>query len=303
MTDLLVLAAHTRLVARARTRFQAICHTDGTDPEIELIEARVNGWAAGEWMTARILHAQAGWAAPAAAGGYVAVQWMPDDMGGPWLMTIEAFATLVPDGDPNHAPWSEVLDLIALAGTDPDGLTWLAGHRDQRIAVAVARHTAAPVDAVRHLAGSGDRGIRATVAQRAYLPDDVVERLANDPIDAVRAVVRARTSRDPGELRDLFWGGPSVDLALVRNPATPADVLAELYDRRGSLPEGFLRDVAAHPNTPDDVLLALTRERADIRLALAGRTALPADAYKALAADPAPGVVAALTTNVRAVRS
>lgn len=194
--------------------------------------------------------------------------------------------------------------------TRPERLDELADHMDPEVREAVARHPETPAGTLRRLV-MADESLATEVLDNPSLGKAmwpvlagmgsswILEKIAGSrhaPPEVLRTVVQSVAHR----LSDDFAGDPdgfdvsSVDdifQALAENPATPADVVAEVArlnaDRAPSERGDHDERLARHPNTPAALLAALARsDDGSARMAVAEHRRAPVEVLESLAADP-----------------
>jgi DNA-directed RNA polymerase subunit RPC12/RpoP len=195
-------------------------------------------------------------------------------------------------------------------GTTPERLEALSHHLNADVREAVARHPHTPEDTLRRLALQ-DESLAAEVLENPSISAAtwpalvstgsswILERIAgraNAPPQVLRTVMQAVADR----LSDDFEGdAETFDLsdvddifeALAENPATPADVLAQVARLNESRVPSERGDhderLAKHPNAPAALLAELARsEDASAREAVAQHRHTSAEVLESLAADP-----------------
>lgn len=191
----------------------------------------------------------------------------------------------------------------------PERLAELADHMDYDVRVAVVRHPRTPQAALRRLVQADD-SLATDVLDNPALPQAMWSELAgtgprwvlskiansrNAPPDALRIVARQvahRLSDDWTGDEDLFDASDVSDVleGLADNPATPAEVLAEVArlnasrvpSERGDYDEAL----AKHANTPAALLAELARSEDDsVREAVAAHPQTAVEVLESLAGD------------------
>jgi hypothetical protein len=125
-----------------------------------------------------------------------------------------------------------------------------ARHSDSEIRLVVAKNPATPTPVLSELARDTSDKVRIAVAAHPHAAPEVLERLVSDPAarDDLRAQVAKNPSTPPLVLRRLVEDrSPEVRRAASGNPATPGEVLVDLWRL------GASRDLS-HYRTPDSSL-------------------------------------------------
>ncbi|HEX8271305.1 MAG TPA: hypothetical protein VF615_01565 [Longimicrobiaceae bacterium] len=194
--------------------------------------------------------------------------------------------------------------------TAPERLDALSRHLDSAVREAVARHPRAPETALRRLL-EADESLASTVLENPSLPAalwpaladtdrgwilEAVARNRHAPPEALRTVAARVAHRlsddfegdeddfDPSDVSDVM-------VAIAENPATPAEVLAELArlnrERVPSERAELDEPLAKHPDTLPALLAELAASPDDsARAAVAAHPATPPEALDSLAGDP-----------------
>lgn len=185
--------------------------------------------------------------------------------------------------------------VVAHPAASMDLLRQLAKDSDSGVRMAVASQPRAPHDAFDALARDADMFVRVGVAENPAAPRTALALLAADPESRVRKGT-AENSRLPHDLAGLLADDqdPLVIGSLAENPAIPALVL----DRLGSHSDGWVRNAAnkaarahqlsaaADPGTlPNELQKLAAHEALDVKSAVAGNLATPAETLLALAGD------------------
>ncbi|WP_436524710.1 hypothetical protein [Actinoplanes sp. HUAS TT8] len=163
---------------------------------------------------------------------------------------------------------------------------------------ALPRVEAATGEEVHRLAASAVPEVRMLLATRRDLPADVRDALAADPDAKVVAAVAGH----PGLSAETLAGmvavhGVRVKSNVAANPDAPSGLLLALAREDPRVPKA-LREIARHPNADAEALelcLATSGERA--RPIAAAHPALPAERVAGLLADPDPQVAESAAGN------
>jgi hypothetical protein len=194
------------------------------------------------------------------------------------------------------------------------------------VVLALLDQAEAPEPWIRALRAHPVPAVRADLAAAAHVPAEVLAELSEDHVVEVVAAV-AGSARLTGELARRLAGHPhlTVRRAVAGNERTPPTVLAALAAEAAgpaaqwccgcdgsAAPPDWMRcggdhetaridlayAVATNPSTPGEAVAADAHHpTAYVRRALADRPDLPPHSYARLAADPIPGVRAAVAAN------
>ncbi len=160
-------------------------------------------------------------------------------------------------------------------GCPPQVLIQMAAHPSAKIRAGVARARPCPPEALRILCADPDLEVRRRVALNPNCPPDVLDRLANAPEHQLQEDVlrnRGCPSQTIRRLRQAAAEGLGAALAMARNPNTPPDILADLFDSDNRV----TTLVVANPQCPPDVLVrALQWKLRDVREAALANPNLP----------------------------
>ncbi len=173
---------------------------------------------------------------------------------------------------------------------------WCGGRHEDAVFLihrAAADNSATPPEIIQLLLGHPDMWVRCAVAARADLPPDAHRRLAEDQTPGVRGALAQNPAIGEPLMRTIATDART-RRRLAHNPALPLDLLIELA-RVADLGATLLPRIAAA--TPDEVSLLAAAPVAAVRLLLAQRPDLPADVVERLAADPTPGMPAAIAAQ------
>ena len=181
-------------------------------------------------------------------------------------------------------------------GEPDESVPWCGGRHEDAVFLihrAAAENPATPPEVVELLLGHPDMWVRCAVAARADLTPDAHRRLAEDQTPGVRGAL-AQNPAIGEPLMQTIAADARTRRRLAHNPALPLDLLVELA-RVADLDATLLPRIAAA--TPDEVSLLAVAPVAAVRLLLAQRPDLPVDLVERLAADPIPGMPAALAAQ------
>ena len=180
-------AARDQLLAAGMAAYRHQCVRDGTDPEAELVEARlVFGLLPHRWAAARLI-ADRDPTGPPASMKAEAVRCSI------WFVLVSEVT--VASNDPMWGLFAQDPDerlranIAACLHADPRLLAAWCDDPERIVREDVARNPATPVAALQRLAD--DRvGVRAAVASNLRAPIELLERLASDEERTVRAAAR-----------------------------------------------------------------------------------------------------------------
>ena len=264
------------LTQPALDTYRAICHADGSDPDIELVTARLNGHPAWQWVIVRVRQHHNSQPAP----------------------------------DPS-APLPYTVDRQALRYHTPDCVWALyAANVDHDERDAICRTSGTPDDLRLALTRDPHREVRAEAVRALTDWHPALAPLATDPDPWVRQMLATGHAGTP-EIADILAHDPNFEVreAVARNENTPTTTLTALADD----PDQFVRRaLVRNPSTPraaldqcaSDVSVLVRREYAtsrrarsvhldtlahdpdpQVRRAVAAHSRTPASALEALRVD------------------
>lgn len=160
------------------------------------------------------------------------------------------------------------------------------------------RVEAATADEIRALSENANSEVRMLLAARRDLPPETRDALAADPDAKVVAAVAGHPGLDAATLAGMVAvHGVRVKSNVAANPDAPSDLLLALAREDPRVPKA-LREIARHPNAGAEALeLCLATGDERVRPIAAAHPALPADRVTELLADPDPAVAESAAGN------